>query len=137
MSTRERDAGRRTLIVNLTPMIDVVFLMIIFFMLVAELSRARALDLDPPREQGAEATSDGTLLVQIDHNATPVRALAGERWYTLDDAGLDALTARLIGLERVRLRADREAPYRVPDLVLGAAREAGVKRVDLVVEGGP
>ena len=131
---RERDAGRRPLGVNLTPMIDVVFLMIVFFMLVAELTRARALDLAPPREAGVRATEDGTLLIQVD--AEGRRALAGERWYALDaDDGLDALTARLVGLERVRLRADRGAPYEAPGAVLGAIREAGVSRVEVVVEG--
>ena len=131
----ERDAGRRTLSVNLTPMIDVVFLMIVFFMLVAELTRARALDLEPPREAGIEAAEDGTLLIQVD--AEGGRALAGERWYALDDEGIDALTARLEGLERVRLRADRGATYGAPGAVLGAVRDAGVRRVELVVEGAP
>ncbi|GAB4518173.1 MAG: hypothetical protein Tsb0013_22330 [Phycisphaerales bacterium] len=130
---REPDAGRRSLGVNLTPMIDVVFLMIVFFMLVAELTRARALELDPPREAGVEAREDGTLLIQVD--GAGGRALAGERWYTLDAGGLEALTERLVGLERVRLRADRGAAYDGPGAVLGAIREAGVLRVELVVEG--
>lgn len=132
---RERDAGRRTLGVNLTPMIDVVFLMIIFFMLVAELTRARALEIDPPREDGVVATEDGTLLVQVDATIDPPRALAGERWYPLNDAGIADLTDRLVGLERVRLRADRDAPSTIPARILGAARDAGVPTVELVVEG--
>ncbi len=33
---------------NLTPMIDVVFLLVIFFMLVAQISRTQLGDLDPP-----------------------------------------------------------------------------------------
>lgn len=131
----ERDAGRRTLGVNLTPMIDVVFLMIVFFMLVAQLSRARVIEAQPPREEGALVENDGTLLVQLDTSRDPARALAGERWYTLDDAGMDALSQRFAGLDRLRLRADRDAPYGQPALVLSAARDAGVKRVELVVEG--
>ncbi|MEM1423274.1 MAG: biopolymer transporter ExbD, partial [Planctomycetota bacterium] len=117
---------------NLTPMIDVVFLMIVFFMLVAELTRARALEIEPPREAGVEAAEDGTLLIQVDSDG--MRALAGERWYALDDAGLGALTERLAGLDRVRLRADRGASYGAPGAVLNAARDAGVRRVELVVE---
>ena len=137
MIGRTTNPGRRGLAVNLTPMIDVVFLMIVFFLLVAELSRARDLDIDPPRERGVIVESDGTLLIQLDTTTDPPRALAGERWYALDDAGLDALTGRCVGLERVRLRADRGAPYEAPRRVLSALREAGVARVDLVVEGGP
>jgi len=135
MIGRPTNPGRRGVAVNLTPMIDVVFLMIVFFMLVAELSRARDLDIAPPREDGIVTESDGTLLIQLDTTTDPPRALAGERWYTLDDDGLDALTGRCVGLERVRLRADRNASYAAPRRVLGALREAGVVRVDLVVEG--
>lgn len=130
-----RDAGRRVPGVNMTPMIDVVFLMIIFFMLVAELSRARAIDVDPPRQTGIEATNDGTLLLQLDSQADPARVLAGDRWYALDDPGLDALAGRLAGLDRVRLRADRDARYAAPSLVLDVIRDAGVTMVELVVEG--
>lgn len=134
--SNERDPGRRGLGVNLTPMIDVVFLMIVFFMLVAELSRARAIDAEPPRNAGVDVTSDGTLMVQIDATRTPARALAGDRWYTLDASGRDELTGLFVGRDRIRLRADRGSSCSGPGVVLEAAREAGVPVVDLVVTDG-
>ncbi len=138
MNAAARDSGGKDFGVNLTPMIDVVFLLIIFFMLVAELTRARSLELDPPRVAGQETVAPDAPLVQLDTTTDPPRVLAPSGWFELDSAGRTALAESLAGVPEARLLASRGAPFQTLRPVLDALRDAGLQRVDLVVEGeGP
>ncbi len=54
--------------VDLTPMIDVVFLLIIFFMLTSHLGDLRRTEIDLPREPGQEQRDeqDAAMIIDID-----------------------------------------------------------------------
>ncbi len=127
---------RRTFGINMTPMIDVVFLLIIFFLVSSHLAQQETqLELDlPEAESGqdlAEAenprvtvnvTADGTLLL----GSTPVAA--------------DELESRLrherqrTGEElEVRIRGDRTVPYRFVEPILLAAARAGIWNMSIAV----
>ena len=135
MSAAARDSGGKQFGVNLTPMIDVVFLLIIFFMLVAELSRARSLDLEPPRISGLENVAPDAPLVQLDTQSDPVRVLAPSGWFELDATGAIKLAESLAGTDEVRLLAARDAPFDRVRPAMRVLRDAGIQRVDLVVGG--
>ncbi len=78
-------AGRRPL-VSLTPLIDVVFILLIFFMLASSFLDWRAIALNAPPAAGGASSIEGALLVEV----MPGRLrLAGE---TLS---LDALAERI------------------------------------------
>ena len=49
-----RGADRRHLAVEITPMIDVVFLLIIFFMVTARFARDTRAELNLPQEKGEQ-----------------------------------------------------------------------------------
>jgi biopolymer transport protein ExbD len=93
----------RLLRVELTPMIDVVFLLIIFFMTTAQFARTVREDLELPREQGEqEQTPDESgVVINIRENGGIV--VGGEA------VGLDELET-VIGreVERLRSRDPRE-----------------------------
>ncbi len=69
------DGGRRAL-TSLTPLIDVVFILLVFFMLASSFLDWRAIDLDPPAKAGAANGLTGAMLVDI--RADDLR-LSGER----------------------------------------------------------
>ena len=56
---------------DLTPMIDVIFLLIIFFMLSSQFASTEALQVDLPREPGMETASteaEAKLLIDVDRD---------------------------------------------------------------------
>lgn len=134
--------GRGGVGFNMTPMIDVVFLLIIFFLLSSHLARQETqLELDlpdagtgqPPREEEIRRVVVNVLPRQ----QTAAQIMVGGR--LVDDAKL----AELIGYEsrraggqlEVRIRSDRKVPYRVVEPVMIACARAGVWRVTFAVVG--
>ncbi len=119
-------AQRHTLDVNMTPMIDVVFLLIIFFLVSSHLARQESqLPLSlPAADSGKEARDEAKPRVVINVLGDGAVMLAGRR------VGQDELRRRLEN-ERsksspdleVRIRGDRSVPYRfVRPIMLTAAR---------------
>jgi len=57
--------ARRRKLVSLTPLIDVVFILLVFFMLASSFLDWRAIDLDTPADASAAGTLEGALLVEV------------------------------------------------------------------------
>ncbi|MBK1618950.1 hypothetical protein CKO42_11010 [Lamprobacter modestohalophilus] len=72
----------RRRLISLTPLIDVVFILLLFFMLASSLTRLNAVALDAPNTQIASADSQPALLLRIqadgrlDLNGEPVETEA-------------------------------------------------------------
>jgi len=117
--------------VDLTPMIDVVFQLIIFFMVTSHLGELRRTPIDLPREEGAgrDVEQDAAMIIDIDQDG---RYLSESRVVTLDELGR---TARG-GLERVEdpaqfdvlVRPDKDTPAAYLDRLLTRLAGAGVVR---------
>jgi len=133
-----RKKHRGGLVPNLTPMVDVVFLLIIFFVLVAQITSAEriALDLpqvlDPPID-GRD--SDRRVIVNIIPRAEagPTRwAQVGTIEIPPGERGEARLAEVLAGARagdphlRVVIRAERTEPYDRVFLAMEACRTAGV-----------
>ncbi|MFP4154950.1 MAG: ExbD/TolR family protein [Halothiobacillaceae bacterium] len=125
-----RPRARESLELNLIPLIDVVFMLLIFFMLTTSFVRESALEVDLPRvsertEEPAAETRAHTL--EIDR----------EGQYALD--GREIAAERLVialrgisGSERpLVVMADAEVVHQRLVTALDAARQAGVKRLSL------
>ena len=78
--------ARKRRLISLTSLIDVVFILLIFFMLVTNLVDGRAIDLDAPARAAAGASMEGALLVEVRPGGV---RLSGE------PMSLDALLARV------------------------------------------
>lgn len=64
-SLRAATDGRRRALISLTPLIDVVFILLVFFMLASSFLDWRAIDLDPPARAGAASALTGAMLVDV------------------------------------------------------------------------
>ena len=133
---RARHADRM-LEVELTPMIDVVFLLIIFFMVAAQFARITRAELDLPQEPGeqTEAAEEAGLVINILADGT---IIANEREVDLDELASiveEEIANAPIGDARqvkLLLRADRnndtsrlnQILIRLQSLGVGAARLA-------------
>jgi len=90
--------GRRRPLISLTPLIDVVFILLVFFMLASSFLDWRAIELDAPAQAAASASMEGALLVEVRPDGL---RLSGET------VSLDALA------ERVAARLEAKPDQRV------------------------
>jgi len=127
---------RSAIAFNMTPMIDISFLLIIFFIVSSHLAQQEVqLEIDLPNAaSGAEATEDVQRRLVV--NLLPDGSImAAGRAVQLPEL------AQLIGAERrragpdveVRIRGDRTAPYQQVAPILVACTKAGVWRVTFAV----
>jgi biopolymer transport protein ExbD len=121
--------------INMTPMIDVTFLLIIFFLLSSRLSQQEAAELDLPVAASSQrAANDSRPRVSVNVFADG-RVLVGDL-----ETRLGEITDRL-RIERdrsdddleVRIRADRGVPYSAVTPVLLACTEANIWNVTFAV----
>jgi len=126
---------------NLTSMMDVVFQLIVFFLLVTNFTSNELPELDPPEPDGFVAVDEDRQRIVIsvlpDDSGTRMRTIqAGYKQYT--PVELDRITAMLKQRKaeqahtRVDLRADKAIHYRDISRVLGAITAAKIQHVNLV-----
>ena len=125
---------------NMTPLIDVVFLLIIFFLLSSHLARQETqLPLPlPAAASGQSEIAPDRPRVTINVLADGTLLVAGRTVVAADLAGL--LRERLAqhgGALEVRIRSDRGAAYRFIEPVLLACARAGIWNVAYAVGRRP
>jgi biopolymer transport protein ExbD len=136
MRIRSLYADRGSIGFNMTPMIDIVFLLIIFFILSSHFARQETLlELAlPEAASGQEAALDETRRLIVSVLPSGELQLAGA---AVDAAQLQQKIAyeseRVGGDLEVRIRSDRQAPYRQVEPILVACARAGVWKVTFAV----
>ena len=124
-------SGERILDVDLTPMIDVVFLLIVFFMATAQFAKLTKADIDLPKEQGETERSTATSSVVVNVSASGELIVDGDA-YSMD---------RVVAMVQVELnrsqgdasqvdlliRADRNAPASIVNNLADRLVDAGVR----------
>jgi len=128
-------------------MVDVVFLLIVFFIVVAQITTGQRLDLSLPRLLDALTVEPGEERRVIINVAPADQAAAAGGAYLLagsayadDEPGLAALTDRLAQMVArdptlaVTVRADRLDDTARVHAALSACANAGATRVNLVAE---
>ena len=141
MKFTSRNKQDRLLPVDMTPMIDVVFQLLIFFLTTAQLAQFSRAELDLPQEEGeqTEAVEEAGIIVNLLADGTI--QIAGER---LDDAAFAVMAEELVldhsGEELARLRplvrADRNAEAARLNRVLEILQSAGVPAVRIATAPG-
>jgi len=116
--------------VELTPLVDVLFMLIVFFVLTAVFSEP-ALPVKLPGDTGEEVPG-GSLTLSIDKNGG---IFIGERELSRDQAVGEAVIHFGKG-ERIVIAADREVPYGTVVSLLEELRGAGVDSAGLLVDSG-
>ncbi len=113
--------------INLTPMLDVVFIMLIFFIVTASFIKEAGIDVNRPEAPTADKQDDASILIAISPN--------DEIWI---DRRLTAPAAVKSVIERLHLenpkgsiviQADKESTNEFLVIVMEAAKQAGVQNV--------
>jgi len=122
-----RPRPRRRPVLNVTPLIDVLFLLLIFLMVSSTFLEHPAIELDLPRASTSEPVRVDSLRLAIPEDGRLL--LEGEE---VEPAALRERLREAAGENPellLILEADRGADYGRVVEALDAAREAGVKRI--------
>lgn len=118
--------------INLTPMLDIVFIMLIFFIVTTSFVKESGVDISRPTAETAERQERGNILVAIRPN--------GEIW--IDGRAVDIRAVRA-SIERLRaetpegeviIQGDRKAQIGLLVRVMDQIRQAGVTNVSIAAE---
>lgn len=124
---------------NMIPLINVVFLMLIFFMIAGQISKTDALETVPPESVNDRKLSDGEsidLLVSADG-----RVFIGDQSVARDEL-TEVLSQRVERVEdvnrlTVRIKADADLPVTELKPLLSRIREAGLVKASLITRLQP
>ena len=117
--------------INITPMVDVVLVLLIIFMATAPLLSRRALNIQLPRSAKSERAATQTVRVELNDKH---QLIYEGRKLTLPD--LERELKRLLDIEpatHVALAADEKLPYGEIVGVLDTIKGSGIKRIGLEV----
>ena len=117
---------------NITPMLDVVFILLIFFIVTANFIKEPGLEINRPDSETAEVTENAAILIAI--------GSAGEIYMDgrrIDVRQVKANVIRMIAENpqgTVVIQADEQAVADTIIKVMDGAREAGVNAISLASE---
>jgi biopolymer transport protein ExbD len=121
---------------DLTPMIDVVMLLIVFFTMTAQFNATDLRPIDLPRNRGEEHPDANLATVTVDIDAQGRMWVAGEMLDPVRFASDMRVAKAKAGAEpRVVVRADRTLPARAINDVVRALHVAGISRWSLATAG--
>ncbi|MES9860111.1 MAG: biopolymer transporter ExbD [Candidatus Thiodiazotropha sp. LLP2] len=115
--------------INLTPLIDMVFILLIFFMVTSSFVKEPGVDVDRPSAATATIKQQAAILIGVTDK--------GEVWIDKRRVDIRAVRANVERLHAenpegaVVIMADREAPTGVVIRVLDQSRLAGVESVSI------
>lgn len=115
--------------IDLTPMLDVVFIMLIFFIVTASFVKESGIDVNRPESQKSDPSDAQNILVNV--------SATGEIY--MEDRRTDVRAVRAV-IERLRaenpkaaviVKAHEKSETEIFSAVIDAAREAGAHNVSL------
>ena len=118
--------------INITPMLDVVFILLIFFIVTANFIKEPGLEVNRPDSETAEPTENAAILIAVG-NAGEIY-MDGRR---IDKRQVKANVVRLLAENpqgSVVIQADEKATADTIIAVMDGAREAGVYNISLASE---
>jgi biopolymer transport protein ExbD len=115
--------------INMTPMLDIVFILLIFFIVTASFVKESGIDIRRPSAVTTESKEQASIVVAINE--------IGEIW--IDKRAVDVRSVRA-NIERLRaenpqgsvvIQADKNSKNGLLVQVMDAARQAGVENVSI------
>ncbi|MGL5744577.1 MAG: ExbD/TolR family protein [Cetobacterium sp.] len=112
---------------DLTPLIDVVFLLLIFFMLVTTFDKYSGFKIELPKTEAISENSNLEYELIIDKN---------EKYFLMKDkismeTTLETLSEKLNNVKEITISADKDLRYEVVLKAIGKLKSIGIDKVGL------
>ncbi len=130
----------RNVLVDMTPLIDVVFLLLIFFMVSTTFDKQTQLKVDLPEASAQVEQSEQTKTIAITIDAKGNFYLDDQELVTHD---VDTLkrALRKAAAERtdipVAVTSDKQAPFQAVMMVMDAAGQLGLSHISFLAKASP
>ncbi len=136
MGMSSGNGGRAMADINVTPLVDVMLVLLIIFMVTAPMMNTAGVEVDLPRSEAPP--------LNMDEPDQLILSISADLTYYIGDNPFrgEEIPAKLVAIakanpdQKVFVRADGEVPYRHIAALLGAAKAAGIVKVGLVFEPG-
>ncbi len=118
---------KKNLGINITPLIDVLFLLLIFFMVSSTFIEKPGIDLTLPQAKTAELSKTEDTIVSVDKD--------GNIFINAKKVPSDKLENKLASIQlekhedQLVLQADENVPYKVIVFIMDTARNIGFKNI--------
>ncbi|HSE39197.1 MAG TPA: protein TolR [Acidobacteriota bacterium] len=130
--TADRKFGSAMADINVTPLVDVVLVLLIIFMVTAPLMQ-RGIDVDLPRTATQTAKNEERLIISIDKDG---KIFINDIQIPMEDLReqIQKRTAKMKNPDAVFLRGDQKLQYGIVMQTMDQIKRAGVPTVGLVTE---
>jgi len=134
-----RRQSQQEVSVNLTPLIDVVFLLLIFFMVSTTFTRETELQIDLPEAEGTEAEQENKR-IEVEISADGVYSINGER---LEGVERQALNERIQSVAEGNtelpfiITADADARHELVVRAMDVAGSLGFTGLSISTQNSP
>ena len=124
---RNRSSNEEDTEINMTPMLDIVFIMLIFFIVTAVFVKEAGLEIDKPQAETTRSQSKASIMIAISAN--------DEVWLNRDKVEIAAIKANVEKLHTenprgtIVIQADEKSSAGVWMQVYDEVRKAGVPRI--------
>jgi biopolymer transport protein ExbD/biopolymer transport protein TolR len=117
--------------INITPLVDVVLVLLIIFMLTAPILQS-GIEVSVPKTRTVKEITEERLVITIDRSQ---RVYLGNEPININQIGA-RLRAKLRdpGRQSIFLRADQNVPFGAFATVMDAVKQAGISNVSIVTE---
>jgi len=129
---RKRNRPEGEVEINLTPMLDLVFIMLIFFIVTSSFVKEAGIDVKRPAAATAQRKEQGAIMIAVSET--------GQIWINKRNVDVRAVRANIERLHAenpkagVVIQADRKSMTGLVVQVMDAARLAGVGNVSIAAQ---
>lgn len=129
---RKRIREEEEAVIDMTPMLDVVFIMLIFFIVTTSFVKEAGIDVNRPEASQASDQPSANIFIAITEN--------GEVWMDRRMVDVERVAANLERLlaeqpsDMVVIQADRGARHGVVVQVMDQIKEAGIAQISIAAE---
>ena len=117
---------------NLVPLINIVFLLLIFFMLSGTLAKTDLFEVSPPESNTSSSAEAPELVILISHDS---KIALDNQSININD--LETILAKILettNIEEILIKADGNAKSGILSKVIKHIRNAGIKRAAIVTQ---
>jgi len=129
---RKRIREEEEATIDMTPMLDIVFIMLIFFIVTTSFVKEAGVDVNRPKASNAKATKNANIFIAVRDN--------GEIWMDKRQVDVERVSANIERMlaeqptDTVIIQADKEAKHGYVVKVMDQIKAAGIDKISIAAE---